>query len=431
MDIALIGHILLITLILFLESFVLFFPILQIIKNKTIAFAIFIPISISSQILFGYFFYCIGIFHFFPYVYFSVLFILNIYSVLKIKKDNSALLDFRNIIAFFNIKKILVVSSLIIFSVYSRFYDSISTSAPGAIDTLNHIKFLNDLMQFGYLQQHYYAPGFHIFLYPLTIFTSISDIYRFAGPATGLITLLSIYLLTKKYLKPVSQIFLILLSNVFIYNQLTLQTISFFSSSLTFIFLIFFILLLSKENRITEKTNLWLLILSSSALAITVPYFYIGLIPGTFLLLILSFLFREKLGTYWRYVSKALAIFIVFGFFLALGHVFLQTKVLHKSDNAFPKIRQATIVNGILIESNNYTNTNNNNNHTKAHNNNHTKAHNNIGAMCSTFFDIMSIKNIRPFNNMLAAGAYAWILISLIGIFYAAKKNILLIIIFP
>jgi len=395
--------------ILFFISFSLYIPLLYILDKKN-ALQITIPLSISIEIIFGYIFYNLGHLKMFPFLYFLIILIINTVFIWKIKKKNDLFLILKKI---FHKKNNIEIATLVLFflalilTVFTRFYDSLNTIAPGNIDTIDHLNFLNDLKNIGHIQLAYYAPGFHLFLYPLTFFVSNSYIYRFAGPVIGILIILSVFLYMKRYLKPTVLLFMIILFSVPIYNQLTLQTISFFSSSLTFIFLIAFIYALNKNNKIDEKKSLIICAISSVSLAISVPYFYVGLIPAVVFLFIISLLNKKILPTYHKYLIKVIFVLIIFGLIVSFGHVLLQTKILNNQNISFPRIKQVKMINKTMVQTDNYKESNGSSS----------------GAIYATFIDLISIKNIRPFNGILAIGSYLWILLSIFFVYYGLKKN--------
>jgi hypothetical protein len=410
-------------LILLFIAFSLYIPLVYFL-GKSEANKITIPLSISIEMLFGYIFYNLGGFNFFPFLYFFFILLINIYFLHKLNKKKERKRIFGPNLRLNKTFKIgtAITILIIILTIFTRFYDSMTTAAPGNIDTINHIEFLNQLKESGRLSLKYYAPGFHIFIYPLTVFISNSDIYRFSGSVIGIITVLTVFLYIRKNLKIYSLALLILMFSFPVFNQLSLQTISFFPSALTFLFLISFLYVLNKNKKKDNKIYLVICAILSVALAISVPYFYVGLIPAIFFLLIITFFYREKLPKYYIYLAKIIIIITFFGLFASLGHVFLQTKIINQTQKSFPKIRQAKIEDDIVKETSNYE---------KKETSNYEKSDNSsMNALKSTFLNIISLKNIRPLKGMLGIGSYMWILFSAILISYSIrKKNINLLII--
>lgn len=422
-----------ISLILFSAAFAFFFPLAAFFGDHQKALRYSIPLSISIQIIFSYFFYSFGHLKLYPPIYLALVVILNVFSILKLKKLsqipklklNKKLLP----IGFLGIILLLPI-------IYTRFYDAATNIAPGAIDTYNHFQYLfSDLPTLGYLNYVLYPPGFHLFLYPLSIFINGFEIYRFAGPILGILTLLSIYLLFKDTFRNKFSKYLLLLLFVFpVFNQFILQTISFFPTALTFIFFPFLIYLLTKPKELSKKLSIIFCLLLITALSLTVPYFYAQLIPTLIFIILIIFIFIKMFGkSYLIYVSRLFAITFL-GLFIAFGHVYLQTKILGRG-GTFPiteyvynensqvvvmdeyqliNLRLANFFRGVHLPdlAQNYF------------------VNNYLSPMLTSGQSILVMKNIRPLNNFLSIGAYFWTLVSVMICYLAIKqKNKILFII--
>ncbi|MEI8143291.1 MAG: hypothetical protein WCG48_01585 [Candidatus Berkelbacteria bacterium] len=439
--------------ILTVSSFALYFPMAAIFEEK-IAAKFAIPVSISVQIIFAYVFYCFGIVKIYPAIYASLIVFINVLAIWKLKHG------------FFNIRRpslqqILHILALIILFcviIYSRFHDSFTNIAPGEIDTYSHVQFIKDLTTQGYLNFPQYAPGFHLFLYPLVFVTKLSEIYRFAGPTIGVLCILSSFLLLKDSFKRTTTRYVFLaLCLLPIFNQLFLQQIGFFSTSLSFIFIPSLIFAIYTKKDILPKSGILILYgLIISALSLTLPYLYIQYLPSLALFSII--IFATKKGYSNDYLRKILCICILsfIGFFLAFGHVYLQTKILKRADN-FPAMEFTRFENGSLVVSNSYSPTDNPNQtvtpaarsyistiadhssqailkaskkidpvtKTLKETAAYTKY---IRPMLNTANEAFSVKNIRPFAGTLSIGAYVWIFICALVLLYASLiKNTLLL----
>lgn len=418
--------ILIISIYFFLISFSLYLPLLACTRNKNDSLKFAIPVSLSFMIIFGYFFYSIRTISLFPTTYYCTIIFVNAISFLKIKKEKIPFLTEN-----FSFKKLFFLLILLIPITYTRFYDSLNTSAPGNPDTYAHIEYLNILKSFSVLGMSYYAPGFHIVLYPLSLFLTNSELYRFLGPVLGLVVFLSIYLLFRNsFEKKYSRILLILLFCLPIFNLLILQTISFWPSSLSFIFFTSFIYLFFTHKKISKRKNLLLFLLFSITLSITLPYLYTQLIPAIILLLLLSlFIGKTKENydnTYTRYILSLFTISII-GLFVAFGHVFLQTQIISKDDK-FPEITKTSEENGALIIKSNRETSPEMTHLIKRYPplesiTNNTFFKNNVLPIYMTGRDLLEPKGLRSATNILSSKTYVWILISILGIFYAIRKK--------
>jgi len=415
-------------LILLLSCLFLYFPLFLFTKNKYKSLVLSPIFSLSIEIIFGYFFYCTNKLNLFVPTFICFSIILNSFVIIK-------LLSLRKRLAINVNRNIFIWLILICITVYTRFYDSINFVAFGATDTFNHLQFLLDLKHLGYLSDPYYVPGFHLILYPLLNYVDISTIGRFAGPVLGLIFTLNIVLFFKNSFK--NKLIPLLLLSLFsfpLFNQLNLQLISFFPSSFSILFIAYTIYLITQRNY-SKKTFLIFSLIPNIALALTVPYFFVQLIPT----LLISFLIIFSTKFLKDYIFANISIFLliaILGFFISFLHIFIQSSIL-KRPVGFPEISIA------IVDSHGNTIVTNNMNVTgkitgpftflikSIPPNSYLKPL--ILPMLATGNDILSVKNIRNPGDLLSSGSYLWIATSIIFLFYSyrnKKRTLLLICIF-
>jgi hypothetical protein len=417
---------LIIIAVLGLCSVTAYLPLILIFKDAKMAQKFTVPVSISAQILFGYIFYNLNIIKYYPAAWLILVFVVNVYAsfVLEIKMK-----DIVARIKRWKPRQVGWVVAILIPLLYSRCYDAYNFMYPGANDTFGHYVLLDSLRTLGRLSTGYYAPGFHIFLFPLFHFVSITEIFRYAGPAIGLIFLLSVYLLLRDTFKhQIMMILLLLLLACPIYNQLTLQTISFFSSVLSFMLFVPLLYLIYSVKTVGFLRSVALGLWFSAALAITVPYFFVQYIPALLVATLLGFIFKRRWNhDYFKYLVTFVAIAAI-GLLLSFGHVYLQATVLSRY-GGFPNVAvSSTTSDGqIVLESNQAPNT-----FTSSPPSISSKP---SGFVSSKFYkryiapairtgkDWVKIKNIRPMNNILSVGAYLWMILSLGLLIYALIKK--------
>lgn len=408
-------------ILLTMMSFSFYLPLRQLIKDSDIVLALVIPISLSMIISIGYIFYLTPFINFFPL--FLIVFLIILNSLFFIKHDNIK----------FTITSKAVFPSLFVLIpvIFTRYYDSIVNIIPGNNDTFNHIYFLLDLDRIGYISSSYYAPALQLIFYPIFKLLPISEIYRFGGPTLGIITLLSLFLILRNVVKhQLSLIFFILLSCLPIFNQFTLQSISFFTSALSFIFFVTIIYILGMDKLINAKLRLFLLLIINIAIALSVPYLFVQLIPAQFILLCLIIVYKRKFSSeYIKIISYCLALCIL-GFAFAFFHIVLQTKLLGRgTQGSFPMIPITTNSDGRLVITDNFNFKENNYNIKKILSAN-PFASRYLLPMYNTGYELQKIKNIRKPDNIVAIGSYIWIILSIPLIFFSLriKNNYLFII---
>jgi hypothetical protein len=184
-----------------------------------------------------------------------------------------------------------------------------------------------------------------------------------------------------------------------------LQTIGFFSSALSFIFITGFIYLVSKPKELSEKIIIIFYLILSTALAVTVPYLYVQLIPVIFIILLSSYLFKNIMNLSFM---KKIFIITLLGFIISFTHVYIQTNILHPN-GSFPKINTA--------------NKDGSTNSTYQYIKDPSAFNRYALPMTNTGIDVLKIKNIRPTDTVLGAGAYIWIIISFFMFFYSIKRK--------
>lgn len=410
--------------ILFASGFALLLPLYAYLKNSKLALKVSIPLSFSVEILIGYIFYSLGQIRIFPITYLVLILAINI--ALTIKLD--LLKNIRKIKFKFNWKTAVPAILIIASVLFSRFYDAILNSGPGALDAAAHAQYVLDLDLYGRLSCTYYSPGFHILIYPLSKVIEMANVYRFAGPVLGIVTTLFLYLLFKDFFKnKISSYFLILALGLPVLNILTLQTISFFPTALTFIFVPMLLYVLIKPQELSIKNSLVFYIISIVSLALTVPYLLVQFIPAIVFLCIIALIAIRKLHReYFALLSKMLIISLL-GFVLAFGHVYLQSAISKKNNTySFPQIAITHAEDSGLAIS---TNLDEESNFLAKHQtlsqiaSKSTLVKNYLIPMVITGRDTIAAKGLRPINSALGIGAYIWIVISLLMIYFGIKKK--------
>lgn len=408
------------SLLFFVTCFALYFPVLALTKNSKITLKYVIPLSISIEIIFGYVFYVFGKATLFPFWYIIFVAILNMWGLFKVEKH--VLKPFPSLSFFAWIALLVPV-------LYTRFYYAFKNLAPGNPDTYYHIHFLNTIKSTGFIDQTFYAPGFHLISLPMTFLLSDSFLYRFMGPVLGIFILLGIYLLLRDRLKnQISQYLLILLFCVpVISTSLTLQMIGFWPSGLSFLYFISFLSLLFKKDDFSQKNHLILYSIFLVALSLTVPFLYVQYIPILTIFSIVIWLLKVD-QKYKSYLLKFYLLTLV-GFIVAIGHVYLMTQVVHKN-GSFPEIQFTVLENDQLVTKSNYNSSKlidaNSKTRWKILNqiieNGFVK--NNIIPIINTGQDVFRPKGIVPFSKS-SVKTYGWIFVSLLVCIYSFyKKNI-------
>jgi len=389
-----------------LISFAWLLPLFTYFKKTVLALQFAIPVSISIQIIFAYVFYTFALSVWYILPYLGLILISNLLAIQKIglanikNKTTKLIINQRSI----RLPYILLITVIISLLIFTRFYDSFSTLAPGNNDTYNHIQFLKSIREYGFITLTYYAPGFHLLLLPLTFVLPYSELYRFVGPVMGCFTILALWLLIRPALRKKNSpylFFLLLLLPIF--NQLTLQTIGFFSSNLSFMYLVAFLMLLGFSNNRALPGRYSIAILLTVALSLIVPYFFVQYTIALGLLLLVGLINKHLLP---RAFIKRLAFMTLISFsglLIGLAHTTLQTSV--HSATYFPSVSsnaamQSEIMNRVQtvgVLQNKRT---------------QQLAVTSISPFIANGLDLISIKAIRSPEDVLGAGAYGWIIIS-------------------
>lgn len=401
-------------LLVFFSSFALALPLLAIVKEKNIAIRYAIPFSISVEIITGYVFYCTNTVRYFPLVYLIIVVASNLVALWK-------LWPIRFLKPKIKLSTLFLWLVLCAAIVYTRYYDAFSFVSPGSNDTFYHIGFVRDLSERGYLSNGFYAPGFHLFMMPISKLIPSSVLYRFAGPAVGLATAFALILLIKDYLK--SKYVLVLFAGLLsspIYNQLTLQTTGFFSTTLTFIFFASFIFLV-KEIAQNTKISLMLLAIFSLSLALTVPYLFITLIPAYIFALIvftvIKSVFTKKYPRYLLIINLVL----VGGFIASFGHVFIQSNILERY-YGFPNV-QITPDKKVLETETDTQRISSEELTDDFELPEFVSTSPYLKPIIGSAIDALKIKNIRLANSVLGLGSYLWITFSFFLLVFAIRKK--------
>lgn len=413
-----------ISLIMLASGFAFLLPLYIYLKNFKLALELSIPVSISIEILTGYLFYTFGLIRIFPLVY--LLFALTINFVIAYR--TKLIKKIKRVRLRANWKTIIPIILLIVSIILPRFYDAARNIAPGAIDAAAHALYVIDLNLYGKLGFASYPPGFHILVFPLSQIIGIVDIYRFTGPVIGVITMISLYLLLRdRFKNRYLPYFLILTFGLPVFSVLTLQTISFYPTALTFIFLPALVFALTRPEDFSDKKILLFYAIVTSALAITVPYLLVQLIPAIGFLLLIASLSKKALPEgYPAFIFKAFTISLC-GFLLAFGLVYLQNTISDRTDvGNFPQI---TIAESQGSDLDITTNTEKSASFLERHRwleniiGNNKIIKNYLLPMIMTGSDIILPKDIRSLGNATSLGAYFCILASLLLIYLGIKKK--------
>jgi hypothetical protein len=173
--------------------------------------------------------------------------------------------------------------------------------------------------------------------------------------------------------------------------------------------------------KLSDKAQTGFFILFSAALAVTVPYFYVQLIPSLFFVLLIVIFFKRA-GFDKRSVWKSF-LFACLGLLLAFAHVYFQTQVRVKND-AFPEIQFVDEQEGNLISKNNrdfdFGNIKNPQLNKILTSSFFQK---NILPLYGTGIDILRAKGIRSPLDLSQIKTYGMILISVIVFMYGIKKK--------
>lgn len=408
-----------------------YFP-LQVWVNHKLAVRYSIPFSISIQIIIGYVFYVSSFDKWFPIIYGCIVVVANAFALSASKQVRQ---NVKTMLQSITWRGIGIFAVLILPLLYTRWFDAITQIAPGNNDTYNHMFFLENIDVRGFITTLYYPPGYHLVLYPLYKLIPYGDMYRFAGPAIGVITVLGLYLLFQNRFKHWSSKILLLLAFSFpLFNEFTLQSISLFSTALSFIYFGTFIALITEQDKsLTQRVQLVLYLLMTATLAVTVPYMFVQYLPAICLMYVVLFFLRKN--TFFQTKIKLLRNFIcisILGLLLAFGHVFLMTSILD-STQSLPEIptveksagetyvvstNRATVpdlpdATTIIQDENSFFSQLRKSSQYQEY----------VQPVIATAIDVLKIKNIREPNSLLAMGAYIWIVFAIGITWFGIRKN--------
>ena len=474
-------------LVLSFEGFSLYLPLRAYLKNSRQALVFLIPTSISFNILLGYFFYTVKSFiafrmMYFVFVYITLVIVLNIVAMKKlgiisndwdiknIKIRLKELLDF----IFIGLKKTYYLPIILLIPiVYTRLYYPAFYLHFGDNDTWHHLNKLLDQMPHKH-GLHWYAPGFHILIYPLKVLIPTQGLYRFTGSVLSLITAIYIYIFVRSLLKerfqPYTQIFIPILLSLPLVNMFTIQTMAFTPSALSFIFILAFLYVVYDMNHLDWRVSKVFCGFWAMALSLTVPYSYGQFIVSLVFLWILMVVFRKRFNFKYelRYLFFLIFVFCM-GIVLAYGHVkfrnlitlhFYGTRIelplltnfdANKKKTSWEVLSEYVFKKKFLKEElrNDQKNKDQNNDfisekrgnisiNIQSSNKNQKKKLKLLPNLNITDWDrieyiittLLSVKDIRTIStewsirNLLAIGSYAWILFCFGILFYSIfKKN--------
>jgi hypothetical protein len=424
------------------SGFALYLPLLALIKKREIVTKMVIPLSLTFQIVVGYIFYCFRNVGPYPLAYLLTVLILNLVAVYWLLETKKTVLTTRGS---FSWRQLLVGALLMGILLYTRFYDALHTYAPGHPDEYYHLQFLANLKATGSLGLAYYAPGFHLWVFPLYQHLAIEQTYRFVGPATGLLVILALFLMVKDWLKTIwAKAFFLLLLTIPLFVPFTIQTITFWPSALSFIFFGYFIYLLMQPEELSARTVVGSGIWANIGLALTVPYLYVQYLPVLVLFWLFLVVVRHPWGkTYTRHIFN-LCIVTLLGLIVAMAHVILQTKVLDSVQGGFPQIPQVIQQGGELVVSTQYvpptpvpvssgqvaapTIEN------KVYNflSRFDVTRTNLLPIFSSLHDLLQVKNLRVWHDSSSHRVYAWLVFCLVLVGYGihTKKKHLVVLSF-
>lgn len=340
---------------LFVNIALPYYPYILFFKKDKKYLPYFIVTSISIYILFGYLFYCFRSLNIYPITYLVFFVSLNIF--LFVKNKHYLHLNFKPIINRSVLFKILVFLSLFFIFVYYFFYDALHFITPdNYYDVYNHMLFFDTIKSDGQIFMSYYAPGFHIFFYSAYLILGGPNIYRFMGPILGLVIITNLYFISSVYFtKKSSRILLLLLTLFPFFKLLSIQYITTWPTTTSYLFLPVLIALLFFD-KLGNKKQLFLYALILTSFSLTLPYALLQYVPTTITVCLLSaFLFYKFKSLNSKYF---LIISIVTASAIAIPalHVFLQTQVISKN-GLFPPIQILKKENNKLIVSDVYQNT--------------------------------------------------------------------------
>lgn len=408
---------LLMTLLMVLFTFSLYWPLLAILKDPQRAKVSAIPTSFSLLIVLGYIFYCTPYFKYFFISYCVLLITINTFSFFYLRKNHC----FKKI-TYSRKDKWWFAVMLFVFAVviYNRFFDSVTNLAPGTIDAFNHLKYVEDLREWGYLRGFIYPPGFHILVFPFSEVFAWKYIYRFVGPTLGIVFFVQTYffatsLTNKKHLQDNAKYRKVVMACLMllpVFNIFFLQTMGFFSISLVMIFFSYWIVLLLLGKM--RELPLWILALQAIAMGVTAPHYFVMFLLSIFCLWIFYHVFKKRFSFTSKNNLLHSSFVALVGLITGFLHVVIQTLVLHRGVTLFPVIESVKGFGDSLTLSNNLT---------YEHLFKSVFGKHYIAPILGTAVDIFSVKGIRNLDGIMSLGGYLVIALSIAIIIYSYVKR--------
>lgn len=407
-----------------ISGFTFWLPLKRLLKSDTLALSLTIPVSVSAQILLGYLFYLAGSPQLYIWAYLLIIVGLNYICWKHFRWPTFTKAQRWATIA---------VVALGIALLTRFFYDAFSYAAPGNPDTMFHIRYLREIKELGFLQNSYYAPGFHLYLEPLSKLIPIFSIGRFAGPAIGILTILAFMLALPKSTK--GKITLAIVASLFflpIFGRFHLQLIGFFPSALSFLFLVGIIpYFWGKKPEINPWRHYLPLILVALGLSFAVPYVFVAFGAAALIIMVIAWLTPKLKERYLR-PSQIIVLVCVLGMVMAFLHVYLSTRIL-AAGRGFPNITTVAIqqVDSATGDTGEIVSLDSTYNQRFCNNPEASDfvvkicqydiVSSFIAPMVRTGADIIGVKKILPPNSLLTVGAYGFVAIGLAALVWAIR----------
>lgn len=384
--------------------FWLHLPIAYFRKHKTKKiFCVTIPLSLSTEIILGYIFYSLKLAKIFPFIFIATAILLNLFALILLLRKN----EFK---PNFEFKQILP-TLLLFFCVFSsRLYFSLTNIGPIHPDTIYHYQYLQNIFTYKVLPLTFYPPGFHTLTYGLFLVIKQENLIRFAGPILGLFICISLFLFLKDFFENKNtKYLLLLLLSVPIFNLFFLQTVIFWPSALSYLFLIFIIFIFFGKVELEPFQKNTIVILSIISLGITIPYLFVQILVFSTVLAAYSLLSKKNTKKSILFTS-----FIFIGFVVSYGHIYLQKKIW--GTGGFPLIKSEQVINGQTVTVNNFSNT-------KSSFLSKIKIPTELTPVINTIIDLTTIKTHESLFLLLRSKTGIWLMLNLILIIlYFIKK---------
>lgn len=332
-DLADAGSLSIIALYLSATSLSMLLPLAATTKSWLTAWQLTVPISWATQILIAYVCYSTWTLHIYPWLFLLVVTTVNSASVIILAQRGQLRLPKQHPTSLVLVTWTLPLGVLL----FSRLYDAIAFVSPGNPDAFAHMGMLQQLAQTGRLANSYYAPGFHLLLFPLTAVVPLFAIVRFSGPIIGILSTLAILVMLWSRLRSLEQqLFALAIFCFPVFNRFLLQTVGFFPSALTFVILSGFLFVFS-DAHLTPRVRYAAATLMTLMLAVTVPYLFVQYILAAGAVVIAAFLSKPQSTIAFRKRTSLLLAIALVGLAASAGHVYLQTHVIAKQ-GGFPDI---------------------------------------------------------------------------------------------